>query len=837
MLEKTREPGRPLVSRRKFIEVGTMLAAVGAASSVVGCAPAQTNQGDAPTDIDPTEYKQVVCHTNCTGKCPIKAHMRDGRVVHLEAADYPEDYAEYKRLCVRGMNHIDWLYGSNRLQYPLRRVEGTKRGDGQWEQITWDEAIDEICTKWQAYTKEFGSTSIMKTSDGGNNEPVTMGTYQRLFSLMGGVLASPATDNNNFIAMTNSLGSGPYWNGNEWADAINAKTLVFWGRDIPINANAFWEEVLTQQEKGVRIVVVDPVYSVEASKADKWIPIAPGTDNVLVHALMKYLISENLTDPEFLKAGSVAPFLVKPDGLYLRESDMGASIGEDDEDRIMVFDSVAKSISIGVETSDPDLYATISVEVKGEQIKVVTAYNLLLERLAAEDLTLEQAAEECEIPVQDIIEFARILADGPVTINCGYGIDHYYNGYYTVFGIMTLSMLTGNLGKHGAGSGDKLNSWSGLMNYAYMVPMLDETAVAVAGGVRMGLSVKTMFLKDIFDTGYFGTTPVQPKALYIHAANIYSAYAQGDYWKDIFDRFEFIVAADIFPTETTKYADIVLPVCHWFEYQDVAGFFNTIPYAEFNDKVHEPLYESKPDFRIAQLIAAGMGLGDAFAHRDESEIIAAIFDTDAARELGLTYESLKENYFVRSTPKASDGGYYVYAEGNTFVTPTGRAQFYLEDPTPELVYEGQTFDVDAVRLPYLMRPNEVGVHNPLHEKYPLTFWTENSRYRLHTMWDRCPWLREIDPEPFCKMNPKDAGERGIKDGDLVKVFNDRGFSVQKVRLSNGLRPGVVRISKGWPRESFVAGYYQNLTNIAYDPFNVNQNYHDCVAQVEKYEEA
>ena len=745
--------------------------------------------------------------------------------MHLEAAECPEGYEEYNRLCIRGMSHIQNLYGSQRLQVPLRRVG--ERGAGEWEQITWDEAIDEIVTKWTAYIDEFGPLSVTRAANGGNTGMVGKQTYARLFNTIGGGVMNSSMDNNCFVGMRNALGSGIYWNGNEWKDIYNAKTLVLWGWAIE-SQPMYWNQLMNQKDSGVKIIVIEPHYTAAARGADQWIPIQPGTDGALALALMRVVIEEDIFDKDFLVKNSCAPLLVKPNGSYLRESDLGAIITKDAVDRLTVFDAATNSIVFIDEATTPDIYANSTVTVGGKDVSVTTTFNQLLKRLDEEAITVEKASETCGISVDVIRDLARTIADSPVTIRVGYGLDHYYNGYYTVFSVMSLAILTGNLGKPGAACGDGLNTYGNFVNYSYQFPM--GFTGTVSKGVPLGFTWPCLEFDKIVETGQFNGYDIPMKAIYIHDTSIVTMYSQGDYWLEQLKRFEFIVIAEQWMTSTAEIADIVLPVCHWYEMEDVAGFFNASCFVTLSEKATDPIYESKPDFEIAQLIAKGMGHEDLFQHTN-SQIIEEMINTEGAKAQGITLESLRERHFIKQLPESFDGN-YIYGYDGIWGTPTGKVQFYLENPAPETVY-GQAWDAEGARLPHWVEPLEVGLDNPLRNKYPLQFFTENTRYRLHSQFDKVAWLRELDPEPLLKLNSIDAAARGIKKGDRVRVFNDRGSVTIIADINDGLRPGVVSATKGWRSDAFIEGNTQNLTSRTYEPFNLNQNFYDVLCNVEK----
>ncbi|MDR1184856.1 MAG: molybdopterin-dependent oxidoreductase, partial [Coriobacteriales bacterium] len=382
------------LSRRKFIQGAALVAASATGLSLTSLLSGCSSPGGSPdgegVELADATTKFVVCHTNCRGQCPTNAIIRDNRIVHLEAAPTPEGYEEIQRLCIRGMSHTQNMYGPQRLQTPLKRVG--ERGAGEWEQITWDEAIDEIATKWQGYLDEYGPLSIYRMPMGGNTGMVGKQTYARLFNTFGGALLGGHTDNNCFVGMRNALGSGIFWNGSEYRDAYNAKTLILWGWAAE-SQPMYWNQIMNQQDAGVKIITIDPHFNIAARGADQWIPIQPGTDGVLAMALLNTVVEEDLIDRDFLATKSCAPLLTKPDGTYLRESDFGVEIAEGDTDRIYVFDTATGSPAFSDEAQDPDIYAAVTVDVAGAQVQVTTTFNLLLARLQQEGITAATAAE------------------------------------------------------------------------------------------------------------------------------------------------------------------------------------------------------------------------------------------------------------------------------------------------------------------------------------------------------------------------------------------------------------------------------------------------------------
>ncbi len=140
------------LTRRSFLKAAgaTSLGAAAAGSlGFGGGALAALAQEEAVPENE--EIVSTICSANCFQACMLNAHVRDGKVVKMSRGDYPEEI--YSGCCLRGLSIPERTYSDNRLKYPLKRVEGTERGAGEWERISWDQAIDEITTQLKAIGK------------------------------------------------------------------------------------------------------------------------------------------------------------------------------------------------------------------------------------------------------------------------------------------------------------------------------------------------------------------------------------------------------------------------------------------------------------------------------------------------------------------------------------------------------------------------------------------------------------------------------------------------------------------------------------------------------------
>jgi molybdopterin-containing oxidoreductase family molybdopterin binding subunit len=154
-----------------------------------------------------------------------------------------------------------------------------------------------------------------------------------------------------------------------------------------------------------------------------------------------------------------------------------------------------------------------------------------------------------------------------------------------------------------------------------------------------------------------------------------------------------------------------------------------------------------------------------------------------------------------------------------FRTPSRRIEFYSEKLSE--------------KLPVFHPPIEAWPDNPLASKYPLVCIQAGSRFRVHTQYSNTPWLRELDPHPLVEINPSDAKLRGVNDGDVVEVYNDRGHVKLHAKLNEALRPGMVNISRGCTTSQFIEGNSQQLIADHRNPDTLNCSFFDTLVEVKK----
>lgn len=813
------EQSRRQVSRRSFLK-GSLAAgalAAGGSAYLTGCAPksAADNTGEMAETGEPVEVNEEiysgVCRGNCYGGCFLNVHVRDGKVVRTSARDLPEP--EWNRICAKGLSHVFRIYDPERVKYPMRRVG--ERGAGEWEQISWDEALEEIAIKYKQFSDEFGPESNMYW--GGSGNFAIADNYSRFWNLIGASNVSQTLDMAIFYGSQKCVGVSMNFNGNELTDLVNAKTIVIWGANPAVSQMQGMHFILEARDAGAKTIAIDPIYTTTVSKCDQWIPINSGTDGLLAMALMNIIIEKGWQGVDYLKSTTVAPFLVKEsDGTFLRLSDLGQSEAGSDMDAIVVTDGKGM-FATPDQIAEPVIEG--SFDANGQ--KVTCAYTLLLERLAM--FSVDDAVEQTGIDRATMEALAEDLAvNTPSTIYIALGIDHYDNGGYSIFDICCLAALTGCAGTPGSFYGTSEQIVGFFTNPAGQYGAMTEQSI----GSKYSIPIPK--LKEVIDTQTFKGEPLAPKSLYIYRTGGTANMCNRQAVLEALDKLEFIVVADMAMTEIGKHADLILPVAHWFEQEDVAANGPQNPFVQYQEKAIDPLYEAKSDFDIVKALADKMGYGELFGFT-VADYIDDVFNVEPFISQGVTYADLVEKKAIRGVPGSSEKP-FIHGEGG-FPTATGRIQFYDEAPGPNVDY-GQEFDLTWERLPYWRPAREVGLGN---DKYPLQILSDHQKLRTHTQWINIPAILELDPEPTVRMNSVDAEARGLAEGDYGRIYNDRGSCTMKVHISDGVKPGILLCSRGWYEDQFVDGHFQDLLQNELDTLCVNQTFFDNVGEIEKVE--
>jgi anaerobic selenocysteine-containing dehydrogenase len=396
------------------------------------------------------------------GNCPYYVYVRDGKVLYEEVAGSFEPHGANEpdrnpMGCQKGCSWSQMLYGQERVLHPLKRVG--ERGEGKWQQVSWDQALAEIADIIIDAIQEAGPESIIHESTPAEGGMLAMWPTDRLLvALLGGL----HTDVN---AVINDFQPGHY---------------ITWGKFNPVGSGGtyrsdltliwHWNPVYTQipthhflaesRYDGREVVTIAPDYSPSAIHANRYFSIRPGTDAALALAMCHVIIEEKLYDEEFVKDQTDLPLLVREDSRrFLRASDVEEG-GR--EDQFYFFDTRSGKIveaprgTLALGDVEPALEGSFQATLAdGSSVAVTPVFEVLRRRLRQE-YTPEKAYAVCEVHPEAIRMLARKAASGRTLIGMGMNLCKYYHGDLMQRAMILLLALTGNWGRAGSG----IFSWS-----------------------------------------------------------------------------------------------------------------------------------------------------------------------------------------------------------------------------------------------------------------------------------------------------------------------------------------------------------------------------------------
>lgn len=807
------------LTRRSFLKTTGVVAGAAALGSLAGCAPKEGGDGSSDSNENPTAIEETVVYSTCMGNCggcgcPLLVHVRDGKVCNLTKPrlEYPDgSLVKSHGVCMKGYMNIERMYSPTRVQYPMRRVDGTERGDGQWERVSWEEAIGDITSKWKEMQAESGNTSIAFMSGTGNTF-YSNAYATRLATLMGAMTLQTAYDANGVNAHISHCGIGGYtWGLNEYRDLANAETILIWGGNPTESIAVDYHYITEAKEKGATVIVIDPVFTSSASDSDRYISIRPGSDGLLAAGMALIAIRDGKIDKSHMQKMTVAPFLVKnEDGLYLRLSDLGKAEAGSEADRILVYEG-GNPVAFD-EAKDPEIEGEFEID----GIAVKPAYQILLERFSEWDL--ETISKHTDISIETIEELADLWTSTKCMICTGFGHDHYGNGFNTYDAMFALSDITGVQCEHGRG----------IACCGYTSPMsqgiIDVSSVGLDDAVP-GPIVPTPYVHQLVEEGKAGAVEADLRSIYIYRMNPVGNETDRQKWLKTLGEMELVVVSDMFMSETAELADYVLPAAFIFEHDDIFSI-NTM-FARYAEKVVDPLFEAKGDFDIITLLGKGMGFEKYFTASDLEHYEACVTN-DLAESVGLTWDKLKSEHAVFTHLQEPA----VQGLNSPILSATGRFEFYHEGILPQFD-DGRFWDSKRESCWYWEPPIEAWYENEKYATYPLVLGGERCKFKTHTMFNNSPSILELDPEPYVKINPVDASARGIAEGDVVRLYNDRGSVTLKAVFNAGCRPGFLVIDHGWTKDHFIDGHYADLTSCATKQRFAQDNWFDCLCEMEK----
>lgn len=769
------------ISRRGFLKAAgaTGIVAAGAAGMASAGSWLKANPALA---ADEGQEDRIACtyhQAHCGSMCSLKCTVRDGRIVLIQ----PNDMASgrrYQTCCLKGLSEIQHVYGQGRVQAPLRRTG--ERGEDVFEQITWDEALDEIAAKLKEVQAQSGDSSVMVT----NGAEADVGFLAPMLGACGqGYNAGIDTGTGNGLDPALGMGWGYAMTNPETRDWCKSKLIIQSGTNFCESSLTTARILFEAKEAGARVVTIDPHFSTTAAKSDQWIPIEPGTDPALFLGMVSHILDKKLYDAEFIKQHTCLPFLVDVETKKLIKAkepsvDESGTPLTGQKDLFYALSNGRAVVYAGAK--DIELSGTATVNGK----RACTVFDLLLK--TQEPYTTAWAAEVTGIPQETIESLAEEYAEGPSSLGVGWGgWDKISNADIGGHAVAVLVALTGNIGKDGCGAGVYVGGSytgyaAGLGGWA-----LPETMVAGSSDVAIyDMPTKENNVRAWISVG---------DAYIQRIANCTAA-------EDWIRGLDLVVQADPYFTESCKWADYVLPLTTRFEYDEEFGNIkNGYSHIVMQQKVIDPLFEAKTDLWFTRELAKRLGRDEGLP-KTARERVDAILETSAdswIAKSGLTVEKLAEHQCIWPAVEDLEPVRREVVD-YAFATLSGNIDLYYE----ELLPYNQA-------LPTWEQPQEAYKDNPAREQHPFQLGGMRTRFRIHNQFNDAEWLQQFYV-PTVDINPADAAVKGLKNGDVVEVSNERGSFKVPVHLNESIRPGCARIYEGATSDYTVSGNLQSVTN-------------------------
>ncbi len=772
--------------------------------------------------------------TSCSYGGPVFVHVKDGKMIRIRPIVYDEKDASSWTLDVNGrkfspprkaclssyvLTERIRAYSENRVKYPLKRVDFDPKGDRHpetrgksgYERISWDEALHIVAGEMKRIRASYGPAAIMSRCSSHHmwgNLGYRTSAWARFFNLIGftDIFDNPDSWEGWHWGATHAYGF--YWKlgmpepYDLLEDALkNTDLIVYWGNDPDTTRGDYGgqESVVWRlwlRELGKKQIFIDPFCNYTAAiLADKWIAPRPGTDAAMAMSIAYVWIEEGTYDKDYLDTHTIG-----------FEQFKRHIMGEDD--------GVPKSPGWAEEITG----------VEGRTIKAL-AREWASKRTMLSSGTRGGMSSACRQAYST--EWARLM----VLLQAMQGLG---KPGVNIWGVTTGPPFNATLEFPGYTDG-VINKFAKkpAVNpvtqriYRLLVPdAILNPPIHWMGESFCGKSLEQQFIPFTYPE------PGSPeiRMFYRYGGSFIGTMTETNKWVRMYQspKLEFVANQSVWMDPETRMADIVLPACTNLERNDIGEWANPSGYGYhtnttvnhrvivYQKKCIEPLYESKSDYQIFVELAERLGIKEEYTEgNSEEDWIKIVFDNSDLPKY-ISFEDFKgKGYFVvpqQENYKPTPALRWFY-EGRDCDTPDRFNPKRGTEKAKELgTYSGKIefvsrsltehFPDDEERPPmprYI--PSWEGHTSKMAKKYPLQLISPHPRFSYHTQHDaHVPWLGEIPGHRILKdgyswrtvrIHPLDADARGIKDGDIIKMYNDRGAVLGIAQVTERVRPGVI----------------------------------------------
>ena len=431
-----------------------------------------------------------------------------------------------------------------------------------------------------------------------------------------------------------------------------------------------------------------------------------------------------------------------------------------------------------------------------EDREFIEKYTVGIEELRklVEEWTPAYTEQVTTIPQEQLIQAAELLATTNAHFETGYGQQRYTNGHQVQRALACLAAVCGSFGKAEA----NYDCISG-MGFPNITGFAHWSNVTTPEGAEIP-KTRLVNIAAVATAIHEAKNP-PIKGVISYRGGLISQQPDVDYTIEAVKSLDMFVTIEQFMTDDTDYADLVLPACHYLEQYGLhPSYWHN--YNQILVPVCQPPYECVPDIEIFEELGRRLGYEQYFPRERNGldyvrMLIGEECDVDAA---------VSPNGPVRNPEKWCPT--IPYQDGR-FDTPSGKVELY----SAQMAERGQKFPGEFCPVPKFFEPAESTYATPeLAKKYPLTVISQHPAFRTHSQYYNLPWIKEMEGPAKVFLSRQDAQDRGIRDGDLVRIFNDRG-ELRNIIAKVGIRerPGVVELSSGmWVK---LGGSVNKLTGV------------------------
>ncbi|WP_107635197.1 molybdopterin-dependent oxidoreductase [Clostridioides difficile] len=742
------------------------------------------------------------CTLDCHDCCKFNVYTKENNVVKIEG-DKNHPYTK-GFICKKGMAHLDRLNHKDRIKTPMLKV------DGVWKEISFDKAIEIMAEKLTYYKEKYTSKSVMHYDQYGSGS---------VLKYIGDIFF-------NFYGGVSRHKGGPCWSAGMHAqkydfgvakshaieDMLNSKSIFVWGKNPAYTTIHTMQIIKKAKEKGIKIVVIDPIYTKTAQIADKYVQVNPGTDGALAIAMVKIIVEDKLYDEEYINSYVIGFEEYKK---YLSSLELSFLIDEcgvkenDIRELVDLYTNKYSSINVG--------YGLQKYKNGGNTIRAIDALGAITGQIGfsgggvnyankvypsvinSDPYNSQSYGEDREFYVSNISKFIEeSLKNTSNKVN--YASDELDTTSNKVNYISDELDTTSNKVNY---ISDELDTTSNKVNYVsdeldmtsnkvnYVLDELDITSNKTDYISNELYNLSNKSIKD--------NIPI--KMAVITKSNMLNQLPDLVELERVFSKIEFKVCFDMFMTDTATLCDMFIPCTNTLESEDIIYSSMTNPYITYNERAVKPAHKLMDEYYFFMELAKKMGLND-YPFVEKRTYLEKVIEPLKRFDKNLDIEKLKNNYFTIHN--------LVAWEDKKFETPSGKYELYSESiknlgisPTP--VYISNKYkEIEDKNISFRL----------------LTNHHADTLFSQHFM----------DKKSIAQayINQRMAKKVGIEDKDIVILRSKKAKINVQINIDDGVGNYIVKMYVGWWKKH---GNPNSLTDTGISDFGGQVTYNESMVEI------